>query len=206
MSCSPASAVVTNLQRACRAGGVRPEGGAEGLGSAPHRKGGLESVRGCLQATEQGLERGAALLKSISGVRGGEEHRCGESRAATGEVQAKAHSREQGLPPRDPAHLTGPDKKLSQEPLYMISSPSSHFKVEPSETDLVLHALLGRVHGVALAALNPLQRLLNLWTPHVLKHREPVVVVIQKAEESILNESLMCRKLQFKLPSLGLTW
>lgn len=51
----------------------------------------------------------------------------------------------------------------------MISSPS-HSEVELSETDLVLHALLGRVHGVALAALNTLQRLLNLWTPHVLEH------------------------------------
>lgn len=60
-----------------------------------------------MQATEQGLERGAALLQPISGVRGGEEHRCGESRAAPGEVQAKAHSRQQRLPPRDPAHLTG---------------------------------------------------------------------------------------------------
>lgn len=107
MSCSPASAVVTSLHRACRAGGVRPEGGAEGLGSAPLRKVGLESVKCCLQATQQGLERGAALLKSIAGVRGGEEHRCGESRAATGEVQAKAHGRQQGLPPGDPTHLTG---------------------------------------------------------------------------------------------------
>lgn len=59
-----------------------------------------------LQATEQGLERGAALLESISGVRGGEEHCCWESRAATGEVQAKTHCRQQGLPARHPSHLT----------------------------------------------------------------------------------------------------
>lgn len=35
-----------------------------------------------LQPTKQGLERGAALLESISGVRGGEEHCCWESGAA----------------------------------------------------------------------------------------------------------------------------
>lgn len=170
MSCSPASAVVTSLQRACRAGGVRPEGGAEGLESAPHRQLGLEGVKGCLQATEQGLQRGAALLKSLSGVRGGEEHRCGESRAATGEVQAKAHSRQQGLPSRDPAHLTG--TRQEAQPRVTLPSRTLHDQfsfITLSETDLVLHALLGRVHGVALAALNTLQRLLNLWTRHVLK-------------------------------------
>lgn len=53
------------------------------------------------RGTEQGLERGAALLQPVPRVRGGEEHR----RWAPGEVQAETDGREEGLPPGNPAHL-----------------------------------------------------------------------------------------------------
>lgn len=54
--------------------------------------------------TEQRLQRGAALLQAISGVRRWEEDGGRESDA--GDIQPEAHGSQQGLPPGDPPNLT----------------------------------------------------------------------------------------------------
>lgn len=161
MSCSPASAVVTSLQRACRAGGVRPEGGAEGLGSGL----GLERVR-CRERLSAGYRGGpgawcCTAAVDLRGPRWGRTPLRGEpscSRRSPGESPRQTA----GPATRGPRPPDGGQTRSSAKGGTGCDGCTA-------ETDLVLHALLGRVHGVALAALNTLQRLLNLWTRHVLK-------------------------------------
>lgn len=163
MSCSPASAVVTSLQRACRAGGVRPEGGAEGLGSAPHRTLGLESVK-CRERLSAGYRAGPGAWcctaeVDLQGPRWGRTPLRGEQ-SCSRRSPSESPQQTAGPATRGPHPPDGGQTRSLAESLHACDDLTA-------ETHLVLHALLGRVHGVALAALNTLQRLLNLWTRHV---------------------------------------
>lgn len=117
--------------------------------------------------TEQRLQRGAALLQTISGVRGREEHGRRESATANGDLQPEAHGGQEGLPPGNAADLNGQrgrhegrsGRAGAQPGIYRHAHTRTH---TPTHTYLVLHALLRRVHGVAVTTLDALQRLFYL--------------------------------------------